>query len=225
MKNYTSAKLGVFALIAVLLAAFAHFYVPTSAAQPGVDTDPVVTRSFVETRIAQLSAEIELLRGIIANISPGSLPNVTPAPTQTPSPSPVAPSTANLSQDEEDELFALVMYYFETVYGERLDAALRNIPGPAGEPHSSVFTVLNPQAGQTITFNAGTEFILRSGRAVALTGPNNGIPNVTAGADIMNGQNIEHNHLMIIPVTDGRGIVFQTEAWLMVRGGYTIVGG
>jgi hypothetical protein len=212
LKKLTNAKLGAFAILAILLAAFAYFYAPTASAQPGTDADPVVTRRFVEERISQLSEEIEQLRSLIA----GGASITSPASTPTP-----GASVPNLG--EHDELFALVMYYFETVYGERLEAAIRNIPGPLGQPYpSQVFEVVNPKEGSIITFEAGTEFILRSGNAVALTGPVNGIPNVTAGKDIMNGEKIELNHLMIVPVTDGRGVVFQTDAWIMVRGGHTV---
>ncbi|MCL2223479.1 MAG: hypothetical protein FWB96_00760 [Defluviitaleaceae bacterium] len=233
------SKLVAVALVAVLLAGFAHFHVPTEAAQPGDATDPVVTRRFVEDRIAVLSEEVALLRSIVANLSPGTLttlptpspspspspyPGQTPAPT--PSPTPAVPNFPNLPQSEVHQFFELMMYYFEAMYGERLDAALANIPGPAGMPYGlppTTFEVLNPQAGQIITFEAGTEVILRGGSAVALTGPYNGIPDVTAGDDIMNGSPISLNHLMIFPVTDGRGIIIQTESWIMVRGGYTIM--
>jgi hypothetical protein len=119
------------------------------------------------------------------------------------------------------ELFAAMMYYFEIMYGERLDAALANIPGPAGEPIQPViapFEVLNPQAGDILTFVEGTEVILRGGRAIALTGIYNGIPDVTAGEDIMNGEDIGLNHLMIFPRTDGRGMIFTYESWIMMRG-------
>jgi len=203
------------ALAAVSVVAFAYFYVPTQA---GDTVDPLVTRSFVETRLGQLAEEIVQLRNIVATLAPGATPAASPAPTVSP--------TLPVDLGEMDELFALVMYYFEAVYGARLEAALRNVPAPAGDPEpvSREFIVLNPPAGQVITFDSGTEVILRGGSAVALTGIYNGIPDVTAGVDVRNGESIELNHLMIIPRTDGRGFIFQSESWIMVRGSYTIIG-
>jgi hypothetical protein len=216
MKNLKFRTKCLCALAAFSLVVFTvtYFYVPTLAAQPGDTADPLVTRRFVEESIAQLSEEIAVLRGIIAAISPSSLPNVTPQ------------TAPNIPLSERDAFFAEIMEYFEAVYGARLDMALQLVPGPGDEPREGqvvVFTVLNPQAGQIITFHAGTEFILRGGRATAVTGPYNGIPDVTAGADVMNGEEIGLNHLMMIPFTDGRGVHFHAESWIMVRGGYTIV--
>lgn len=214
--------MGVLILAATVMLAL---YVPTLASQPGGADDPLVTRRFVEERIAQVTDEIAVLRNIVATLSPGAVAQNVP---------PAQGTTAGFTQTDRDALFAEIMLYFELVYGERLNQALANVPAPGGSPdnvspppsatpQTVAFEVLHMQAGQTITFESGTEFILRGGSAVALTGPYNGIPDVTAGADVMNGQAIGSNHLMIIPVTDGRGMIFQTESWVMVRGGYTIV--
>jgi hypothetical protein len=225
MKKINGTKLVAIALAAILITVVA--YSATTAEAASETADPLVTRRFVEGLLAPITDELATLRNAIATISPNALPTATPIPGATPLPLPITtptPGTTTISESDMDELFALVMYYFETMYGERLDAALANIPGPAGEPHppqTAAFTVLNPQAGQILTFDAGTEFILRGGSAVALTGIYNGIPDVTAGTDVMNGERIGLNHLMIMPVADGRGIVFQSESWLMVRGGYT----
>ena len=200
-------------LMAFLLISIAN------AAQPGDATDPLVTRRFVEDRLATITAEIAQLRNIVMGITPN-----TPAATPSPVAPPPLPSLSATETEDVDELFALVMYYFETVYGERLDAALAHIPGPVGDPFAPrivPFEILNPKAGEKIIFDASAEFILRGGSATAITGIN-GIANVTTGTDVLNGESIGLNNLMMVPVSDGRGIVFQRESWLMVRGGYTI---
>jgi hypothetical protein len=213
--NMKNIKLIILSCFILVIAGFAYFYIPTQAAQPGTNADPLVTQRFVEEQISKLSEEIAILRGILATVAPNALPSTG-----------TSSSGTNISASDRDGLFAEVMEYFEKMYGERLDRALEMVPPPGHEPREPqtvVFTVLNPQAGQVMTFNAGTEFILRGGRASAVTGPLNGIPDVTAGQDVMNGENIGLNHLMMIPVTDGRGVHFQAESWIMVRGGYTLV--
>ncbi|MCL1884353.1 MAG: hypothetical protein FWF81_11475 [Defluviitaleaceae bacterium] len=99
---------------------------------------------------------------------------------------------------------------------------IETTPPPTAQ-QTAVFDVLHLQMGQTVTFHAGTEFILRGGSAVAITGEYNGIPDVTAAHDVLNGEPIGLNHLLMIPFTDGRGILLTAESWVMVRGGYTIL--
>jgi hypothetical protein len=191
---------------------------PALAEQPGSAEDPLVTRRYVDNRITALQEEIALLRGIIANIAPGALQNL---------------PQAGATQATATDLLEQVTYYVESIFTERIQEAIQNAagvhaPGPLVHPQApaaqaaNIFQVINPQAGQIITFEAGTEFILRGGSAIALTGPLNGIPDVTAGTDVMNGTNIELNHLMMIPFTDGRGLITQAESWIMVRGGYIL---
>lgn len=213
-KNLICVAVAAFALV---LATFAYLHVPAVAAQPGDAADPLVTRRFVEENIAQLADEVALLRGIVTQVAPGALPNV-------PQFTPVS-NTSNLPQAERDVIIAEILHHFDKVYGERLDAALSNVPAPGYEPREPqmvIFQVLNPQAGQIITFKAGAEFILRGGSATAVTGVYNGIPDVTAGSDVMNGETLGLNHLMMIPFTDGRGVHFHSESWIMVRGGYIV---
>jgi hypothetical protein len=201
MKKFS--KLGTLTIFALILATLAYLYVPTLATQPGVQDDPLVTRRFVEQEIAKLASEVATLRGIISGN-----PQATPRPSST------------IPDSQRDPLFAEIMEYFETVYGERLDKALANVHPPGFLPSDVIpFVTLNPQEGQSIIFEAGAEFILRGGRATAITGVN-GIADVTAGADVLNGESIGLNHLMMVPRSDGRGVTFNAESWIMVRGGY-----
>lgn len=83
------------------------------------------------------------------------------------------------------------------------------------------FQIYNVPQGRTIFFEAGAEFILRSGYATAVTGYN-GFVDVTAGREVINGETIYHYHLLLVPVTDGRGILFNTPGWIMIKGGYQV---
>ncbi|MCL2198927.1 MAG: hypothetical protein FWB80_08400 [Defluviitaleaceae bacterium] len=214
MKNKKGIAFSIFALCALVATAFIFLYLPAQAAQPGDAADPLVTRRFVEDRISQLSDEIAVLRAAIG----------LGATVQQPATSTTGLG-ANISTGDVDAIIAEVLYHFESIYGERLNRALQNVPGPGYEPREAEvvpFIVVNPQAGQIITFEQGAEFILRGGRGTAVTGVD-GILDVTAGVDVTNGTEISHNHLMMIPRTDGRGVHFHSEAWIMIRGGYTFL--
>lgn len=78
------------------------------------------------------------------------------------------------------------------------------------------------EAGQKLIGDEGTEVILRSGDATAIDNGANGVSDITAGSDLMTGNRVAANHLLLIPRKDGRGIAVSTEAWVMIRGNYTI---
>lgn len=82
--------------------------------------------------------------------------------------------------------------------------------------------VVNLAKGQYLIAKAGTEIILRSGKAVAVVSELGGLTDVTAGVDLAKDENVPTNHLLIIPRNDGRGLYCLTETYIMVRGEYEI---
>jgi hypothetical protein len=93
-------------------------------------------------------------------------------------------------------------------------------PGSTAEGSLVVVELFN---GQFLIGEAGSEIILRSGSATAITSPSGGLSDVTAGTNIAEGKPIPENHLLIIPRSDGRGIfVTKNSTFIMVRGAYTI---
>ena len=90
-------------------------------------------------------------------------------------------------------------------------------------PSGNSLVVVELFNGQMLIGDAGSEIILRSGSATAITSALGGLSDVTAGTDIAEGKPIPANHLLIIPRSDGRGIfVTKNSTFVMVRGGYTI---
>ncbi|WP_163852939.1 hypothetical protein [Paenibacillus elgii] len=91
---------------------------------------------------------------------------------------------------------------------------------------NSGLTVVKLQQGQTLYGGAGTEFIVRTGKVIAVSSDDNGIPDVTSGKDIAAGATVELNHLLIIP-REGRGVKpdakNKQEIFVMVRGSYLII--
>lgn len=76
--------------------------------------------------------------------------------------------------------------------------------------------------GKTLLTGAGTEVILRSGAAAALKGVGGGLADVTKGKDLTAGEIVSYNHLLISAREDGRGIKITQDAYVMIRGAYTI---
>lgn len=89
---------------------------------------------------------------------------------------------------------------------------------------SSDLSVVTVPKGQMLYAGAGTEFILRTGEAVAFSTDGNGIPDLTAGKDIAHDEKVEKNHLLLFP-REGRGLKPETDGGIivMVRGSYLLL--
>lgn len=84
------------------------------------------------------------------------------------------------------------------------------------------FEVVAVSAGQTVYLQENSQFILRTGEATAIAGQGGGLANLTSGVDLQTGDSVPRNHLLLIPRSDGRGVVFLKDAYIMVRGGYEV---
>lgn len=101
-----------------------------------------------------------------------------------------------------------------------VDSQIAQMKGSGAE--SGAYVVVQVSAGQRLLGKSGTEIILRSGEATAIDNGANGISDMTAGKDLMTGQSIGQNHLLLVPRDDGRGIQAITDIFAMVRGAYSI---
>ena len=163
-------------------------------AQPGDATDPLVTRRYVDNRINELNAQIARLEAIIAG---GQVAPQAPQP-------PAGHDAPPLGGQGTPPL----------------------VTAPAGQVDRSAATVVPfrvyyASQGQRIFFDAGAEFVLRSGEATAVTGQH-GFVDVTAGRDVLNGDPVYINHLLLVPAADGRGLHFHVGGWIMIRGNYQV---
>ena len=97
------------------------------------------------------------------------------------------------------------------------------------EPQTEVkgfeYEVLHLTENALLLSETPCEIILRSGHAAAYLGGNdNGLADLTDGGELMEGDGLVANHLMMIPRGDGRGVrITSAEAYIMVRGGYRSV--
>lgn len=88
---------------------------------------------------------------------------------------------------------------------------------------TSALEVVNLKAGEKLIAKAGTEIILRGGKATAIASELGGLSDVTKATDIAHGVEIAPNHLLIVPRDDGRGVLATVDAIFIVRGKYEIV--
>ncbi|AEE91814.1 conserved exported protein of unknown function [Tepidanaerobacter acetatoxydans Re1] len=89
---------------------------------------------------------------------------------------------------------------------------------------SSGWEIVYMEQGQSLIGDKGTEIILRSGIATVVDEGNGGLADITEGKDIINGENVMQNHLLIVPRDDGRGVKAENNnVILLIKGSYTII--
>ncbi len=91
------------------------------------------------------------------------------------------------------------------------------------------YTLITLERGQTLMAKGICEMVLLSGSATAVVTSSanveagQGLVDITDGAVIVNGALVKVNHNVIIPKSDGRGIIVTSEGVsLLVRGEYTV---
>lgn len=90
------------------------------------------------------------------------------------------------------------------------------------ETQGAGFEIVRLASGQRITFSESTEFIIRMGKGCIIASEKGGIADVTAGYDLSGGETTSANHLLIVPVSDGRGFEALEDVIVMVKGSYKI---
>lgn len=88
---------------------------------------------------------------------------------------------------------------------------------PGGGP-ALEWKVAGVAAGKTLEAGAGSELILRSGRAAVTDPTGSGISDLTSGGNLAAGAAVPANHLCLVPRADGRGFKAMTNIVVMYRG-------
>ncbi len=103
-------------------------------------------------------------------------------------------------------------------------------PGSAADPLVSKsyvdsklsFQVVNVPAGSQLVGEGGTEIVLRAGQAAAVASAQGGLLDASDGVDMPQGAAVKLNHLLVVPRTDGRGVLAQTDMICLVKGPYSV---
>lgn len=167
--------------------------------EPGSSSDPVVSKSYVDSKINEL-------RNLISN---GNI--ITNSQT-----------TGTDKQQLVDEVLAVV----EALYADKIDTLTKSVEDIKGtntdlSDTEEAFVPVQLSKGQKLIGGEGAEIIFRSGKAVVYT-TTQGVIDVSSGKDLENGAEILPNHLLIVGRNDGRGALALTESWFIVKGDYRI---
>ena len=93
---------------------------------------------------------------------------------------------------------------------------------PDGMVYADTFKVISIKKGEKLLGGDGCEVIVRTGSVSIIASDRGGISDVTAGLDLPGNTVAPANHLLVIPVNDGRGLLVNSDAYVMVKGDYKI---
>ncbi len=204
--------------------------IPDSKRTAGSKEDPLVTKSYVDTKISNALSNINLDGsdvGASFELSSEQEKELVELVTQ----QVLAIITLN-TDTKGDELTEEVKEYIDDAILSAMNEIANNIDIGGNNSsdntdlvidNSSVYVPVELQNGDILLGDEGTEIILRSGSAVSYVDSQDGIVNVSDGTEYMEGVSIPKNNMLIVPRNDGRGIrATNNSTWLIVKGGYTI---
>ena len=110
---------------------------------------------------------------------------------------------------------------------DKIDAKLAGLSRDKGNvveggQQAEKFVVVEVKEGERLIGTAGCEMILRMGEASIIATEKGGLADTTQGIDLHNGANMPANHMLIVPMDDGRGFKALTDVLVMVKGDYII---
>lgn len=218
------------------------------AAEPGSSGDPIALKSYVDSKIAALEAKIA--GGAQGGRQAGAA-DATAGGTGSAADAAVLSridalekSIAKLT-DENESLRRSIR---QTAASLGAVGAAAASPGAAGEAEASPgsgggyaaspgtggdyaaspgaggdkFVALEALADQRIILGAGTEFVLRSGKALAIKGELGALVDLITGKDLDAGAGVPVNHLILSPRDDNRGVRMSEDSWVLIKGYYTL---
>lgn len=163
--------------------------------EPGTDSDPLVTQSYVDEKISELTTKVNELTTKVNDLTAKEKS--------------LTESVTSLTATN-DELTGIV------------DGLMKKVDE---NEKATLFEVLELKKDQQLILGASAEIILRGGKATAIASTSGGLSDITAGTgkDVLTGQQVPLNHLLLISRDDGRGLKVTTEkAWILVKGKYSI---
>ena len=169
-------------------------------AEPGTDGDPVVSQSYVDAKVNELTTKISEL--------------TTKAAELTVKVNDLTTKTTELTTKADD------LATKNTALKTLTDKLNQQVTDLQARP--STFAKVQIPAGKKLIAGASTELVLRSGKATAISSAAGGVSDLISGKDLTTGAAVTLNHLLLFPVDDGRGIKAVNDIWILVKGPYTV---
>jgi len=92
----------------------------------------------------------------------------------------------------------------------------------AGPPPGTNFVLVKLDKGFKLILQGNAEMIVRRGTTSAVSGAAGGIVDLTAGANVTAGSTVSDNHLLLVPKSNGSGILASNWTVVLVSGSYSV---
>ncbi|AGC69468.1 hypothetical protein Cst_c25110 [Thermoclostridium stercorarium subsp. stercorarium DSM 8532] len=196
-------KFYILMALAAILSTVIIAHAATSA-QPGSEFDPLVTKSYVDEQIQKLAEKIGSGKSTGSSKQTGSVDEQV---------------IDNLRTDIRDLTNLIIDAYtkIQSLEKQNLELIQRI------QALESGFVVVEATKGQVVVLGAGSEIIVRSGETTAISGMSGGLADVTGAKDLVTGDKVPNQHLLISSRDDGRGVkVVSDKAYMLIRGSYSV---
>jgi hypothetical protein len=190
------------------------FIIVSYAGEPGSAEDPIVTESLLDSKVTELSNQINQLKQKNVELTTlysefeKSKTDVEKLKTEFEKLKVKVDEFSKLSNDFpllKAKVDAMEKKSIEDVYGK--------------------FGIVQLKVNQEVILGESTEMVLRAGKAKVIASNSGGLADLTddKGSELKSDANVPLNHLLIASRQDGRGFkVRSEEVWVLIKGKYEI---
>ena len=213
-------------------------------AAPGSNADPIALKSYVDSKFAALEGRIAALSGGQSSggqAAQGAGVQAAGAQAQAAGAQAAGTQAARGQTAQGADVAALAAKVDELsktvaslkAENDNLRRAVSQMSGDsgAGAPidlsasaasGTDRFEVREVFANQRVICGAGAEIVLRAGKALAIRGEYGALVDLITGQDLDAGASIPQNHLILSPRDDNRGVRVTENAYILIKGGFSI---
>ena len=189
----------------------------TNQVQPGTAGDPIVTKSYVDQQMTnQITSKTDKIASDL-NAKTDSIRMELNAMI-----------AANVKQSVIDELKNQSSEQIQEIINAKIEQTVQDTIRPLIDETMELkvpFQSVKLVPGQQLFAKAGTEFVVRSGKATVVSGDKMGLSNLTEGKEVLPTKIIPLNHLLMSS-KETRGIandaLNKSTVIVFVRGGYEL---
>ena len=183
------------------------------AADPGSNDDPIALKSYVDSKLSALESK---LTGAGAGTTGASGESVAAIETK------LAELTKKVEVlSAENETLKKALQQGGGAAGESGTAGMAETNGTDGSAYLK-FQIFEVKSGERVLMGASTEIVVRTGKAQAIRGEFGGVIDLITGEELGAGAETALNHLLLSARSDGRGLRFTENSFVMIKGDFDL---
>lgn len=218
MLNKVRIMIGMM-MIAGMLVWFVGGQIAAGSTTPGTVNDPLVTKSYVDLKVAEVKAELLAMFGN-TDVEPGAPPTDLDDDAEQLGPEP----DDSITMDDV-KAYVNAQLIINDATSDDHDTSEASV-----EEAIELFVVVEATNNQRLLCGASAEVILRAGSATVIAGSEgDGLANLTTGEDLRAGSDVPLQNHLLVSRDDGRGLLITSDdpendvdAYILVKGDYRL---